>query len=285
MMRADGMRAAGAGLRASEARAADHGSRLRHGLAVGHRSRAGVLLVASMFAIGLPMLTGCAASGPPVAGGRLLPEFDPDTITTPVRANLALRTSESARAHLEHDWHRREYDCYQRWLVNRCRTQLAGERRVDEARLTEIEVQARQVLREDEALAQNRAQAELLADRQAQAQEAERNRLEAAQASRRRQQDAEDNVARREADEARRARDSGARARQAAERDRQARERREAAEAKRRAAPGNVQKFQERQHDQQRRTQDHRQREAERGAKATAEQSRRIGDPDSTAPR
>lgn len=170
MMRADDMRAAGAGLRASEARAADDGSRLRHGLAVGHRSRAGVLLAASMFAIGLPMLTGCAASGPSVAGRRLLPSSrsrpsQPRRAGQPGPAYQRIGGACSPGTRLASQ----EYDCYQRWLVNRCRTQLAGERRVDEARLTEIEVQARQVLREDEALAQNRAQAELLADRQAQA--------------------------------------------------------------------------------------------------------------------
>ncbi len=67
MMRADDMRAAGAGLRASEARAADDGSRLRHGLAVGHRSRAGVLLAASMFAIGVTPPTGSVPKGQPYA--------------------------------------------------------------------------------------------------------------------------------------------------------------------------------------------------------------------------
>ena len=244
------------------------------------------LLAACLLAAGLSLLAGCMTSAPaPVSRGRLLPEFDPVTITAPPRANAALRASESARAHLEHDWRRREYDCYQRWLVNRCRTQLAAERRFDEARLTEIEVHARQVLREDEALAQNRAQAEVLADRQAEAQDAERRRQEATEASRRRQQDAADNAARREADEARRARESGERARQAAERDREARERREAAEQRRRAAPENARKFRERQQDQQRRTQDHQQREVERGAKAAAEQTRRPGPPNPDAPR
>lgn len=242
--------------------------------------------VRALLAAGLLLLAGCMTSAPaPASRGRLLPEFDPATITSPPRANAALRASESARAHLEHDWRRREYECYQRWLVNRCRTLLGAERRFDEARLTEIEVHARQVLREEEALAQNRAQAEVLADRQAEAQETERRRQEAAEAGRRRQQEAADNAARREADEARRAQESGVRARRAAERDREMRERREAAEQRRRAAPGNEQKFRERQRDQARRTQEHQQREVERGEKAAADQLRRTGPPNPDVPR
>ncbi|MFT3804136.1 MAG: hypothetical protein QM766_23345 [Burkholderiaceae bacterium] len=115
-------------------------------------------------------LAGCA-SGPPaiVPPEQVLPEFDPVLIVEPAQADAALSAVDRDRAQRTPVWQRREYDCYDRFLTNRCLAAVKDERRAIELRYKHIEVRARQVLRNQRAFEASERKARDLAERQGEA--------------------------------------------------------------------------------------------------------------------
>lgn len=126
-------------------------------------ARAGVRLrtaVALACGLAFAALAGCATPPPRPS----LPDLSPDAVGTPAQAERALALTEAERLRLAPVWARREYDCYQGFFVTRCLERFRGERRRVEQHLRGIDVRARQVLRDDEALRRNAAEADSLAE-------------------------------------------------------------------------------------------------------------------------
>jgi hypothetical protein len=204
--------------------------------------------------------------------GRLLPEFDPSLIRDPAQANLALDETSRVHAALQTQWRFREWGCYQKFMVNGCLADLNAERRAAELRLRLIDIRARQVLREDDAVRRAADEAASLADRVDELPDAAQRREQERDRGRDR---AEDNRERNERkqldDEARREQGRQAAARMA-ERELDTAKRLERVEERRIAAPANAEQRRERE-----RAQRERQREHDR--RVDAQRAKAGGDP------
>ena len=111
-------------------------------------------------------LPGCATflGGDERPVSQVLPEYDPSLIQTPAQAEAALLAVDRERRRRDWEWDRRAYACYDRFLLNRCLNAVELERRTTGLRYKQIEVQARQVLRNERAYDSNLGRAERIED-------------------------------------------------------------------------------------------------------------------------
>jgi colicin import membrane protein len=125
-------------------------------------------------------------------------------------AQAALALVAERRAAFEAEWAQRRIDCYRRFLVNPCLGDLRQDRVAAERQFEEVELAARQALRDDAAYERNRREAQRLALEQERA----AAELEQREANRRaweaRQQAARDSAAQRALDDARQAESAAA---------------------------------------------------------------------------
>ncbi len=176
----------------------------------------------------------------------LLPEFEPAGIVGSERARQALAATEAKRKELEVGWRQREYECHQRFLSNSCLTDLQADRRVAQRRLREIEVRARQAIRDDVAVDRERRVADSVAERADRDADAGRRRDDALAARSEREAAHRQKLERRAEEDAARARQAAADATQRAERENELARRRADAEARRQQAPANARAQRER---------------------------------------
>jgi len=199
-----------------------------------------------------------ACTGTPTAAVRaeqVLPEFDPVRILEPAQADAALAAVDRDRVQRTPVWQRREYDCYDRFLTNRCLDAVQDERRAIELRYKHIEVRARQVLRNQRALEASERKAQDLSERQggaaqdSAARDASRTKFDA------KQQEARERTERRLREGAPHSPAETARRQQ--EREQAQRDRAAQRQRKRDEAPANREAFERKQREQAQRLRDH----------------------------
>lgn len=123
--------------------------------------------IAAVLMTGLALaLSACTVLHTEAPVAKALPGYDPTTINDTRRANEALAAVAHERELRVPQWQRREYDCYDRFFVNDCVSAVQQERRQTEQRFRHIEVRARQVLRDDQALQTSERLAQDAAQRQ-----------------------------------------------------------------------------------------------------------------------
>jgi colicin import membrane protein len=84
----------------------------------------------------------------PVAwGSDIGARFPAGSIVDREQAEAALRAVDAEAARLEHEFARREAECYRRFLVNRCREQVRDDREAAERELRRVRLEARDTQR------------------------------------------------------------------------------------------------------------------------------------------
>jgi colicin import membrane protein len=112
------------------------------------------------------LLSGCAAPGALPRGAPERQPLPPWVAVLPAdrdSAQAMLRLVAERRAALEVEWAQRESDCTQRFLVNPCLNALRLDRLAAGRQFGELELVARQVLRDEAARDRNQREAERLA--------------------------------------------------------------------------------------------------------------------------
>ena len=235
-----------------------------------------VLMICLLLLFVLAPLRAPAATDDPKT---LLPEHDPALIDSTDKARAALAEVDKQRQRMQASWRRREYDCYQKILVNGCLADLGSDRRGIERRFKSIEVKARQVIREESAHTKSQTDAQVQADRAAGQPDRDRARTDQLEQDQRRRADHEDKRRQREADDARRASEAPATASKLHEREQALKEKNAKVEERRAAAAANVAEY-------ERRIKEHedRVREREQRDRAKAEQPATKTPPPALAP-
>lgn len=117
------------------------------------RQAAGPL--AALFLSACAVMPDFGAPPPPA-----LPDWTPARITDAASAQAALDAAAARRAALEADWQRQEFACYRRFRINGCLADVRSDRLVRGNELDRLEIAARAMLRDIDAIERNREAAQ-----------------------------------------------------------------------------------------------------------------------------
>jgi hypothetical protein len=129
----------------------------------GQQRSGGALLAGGLLALVLVAGPARVRADADAQAAAMLPQFDPAAPMDADTARQALAAVRDERQRQQARWAREGFDCYQKFLLNRCLANLKEERIAIERRLNAIQVGAQQSLREDAALRRNEREAQRLA--------------------------------------------------------------------------------------------------------------------------